>query len=69
MCLSTSHVAYGTVRMEPVFMILGHAAGLAASLAISEGTSVQKMPMEKLLARAKKQKAILSPAGLTKGRR
>jgi hypothetical protein len=66
-CVSTSHVAYGTVRMEPVFMILGHAAGVAASLAIAEDTIVQKVPMETLLARLKKQKAVLSPLGLTKG--
>ncbi len=32
-CMSASHVAYGTVRMEPVYMILGHASGVAASLA------------------------------------
>ena len=66
-CVSTSHVAYGTVRMEPVFMILGQAAGVAASLAVSEKTSVQKVPMGKLLARLKEQKAVLSPLGLTRG--
>jgi hypothetical protein len=66
-CVSTSHVAYGTVRMEPVFMILGHAAGVAASLAVTEDTTVRKVPMETLLARLKKQKAVLSPLGLTKG--
>ncbi len=40
-CLSASHAAYGSVRMEPVFMMVGHAAGAAASLAIENKTSVQ----------------------------
>jgi hypothetical protein len=66
-CASTTHVAYGTVRMEPVFMILGQAAGVAASLAIDAKTSVQKAPVEKLLAELKRQKAVLSPVGLAKG--
>ncbi len=61
---STSHVAYGSVRMEPVFMILGQASGVAASVAIAEGSTVQKVPMEKLLGLLKKQKAVLSPDGL-----
>jgi hypothetical protein len=40
-CLSASHVAYGSIRMEPVFMILGQSAGLAASLAVEAGSAVQ----------------------------
>lgn len=40
-CLSSSHVAYGSIRMEPVFMILGQSAGAAASLAIENGLPVQ----------------------------
>src|SRR5438034_2759909 len=43
-CLSASHAAYGSVRMEPVFMMLGHAAGAAASLAIDHNVSVQELP-------------------------
>jgi hypothetical protein len=42
-CLSSSHIAYGSIRMEPVFMILGHSAAAAAVLALDEGTSVQKL--------------------------
>ena len=40
-CLSASHIAYGSIRMEPVFMILGQSAAVAASLAIDHHQSVQ----------------------------
>ncbi len=40
-CLSCTHIAYGSIRMEPVFMILGQSAGAAASLAIERGVAVQ----------------------------
>ena len=40
-CLSSSHIAYGSIRMEPVFMILGQSAANAACLAIEEKTAVQ----------------------------
>jgi len=50
-CLSASHVAYGSIRMEPVFMILGQSAGTAAALAIDEEAAVQDLPYEKLKAR------------------
>ncbi|MGL4551004.1 MAG: FAD-dependent oxidoreductase, partial [Gemmataceae bacterium] len=62
--VSTTHVAYGTVRMEPVFMILGQAAGVAASMAIDGKSSVQTVPAAALTAKLLKQKAVLSPAGL-----
>lgn len=42
-CLSASHIAYGSIRMEPVFMALGQVAALAANEAISNETSVQKV--------------------------
>ncbi|MEI6176771.1 MAG: FAD-dependent oxidoreductase [Verrucomicrobiota bacterium] len=47
-CLSSSHVAYGSIRMEPVFMILGQSAGAAASIAITDKISVQKVDYTKL---------------------
>ena len=46
--LSSSHVAFGSIRMEPVFMILGQSAGTAASMAIEEKVSVQKVDYNKL---------------------
>jgi FAD dependent oxidoreductase len=63
-CLSASHVAYGTIRMEPVYMILGQASGVAAALAIDGKTTVQGVPIETLQAKLKEQQAILSPEGL-----
>jgi hypothetical protein len=40
-CLSASHIAYGSIRMEPVFMVLGQSAATAAVLALEEGVDVQ----------------------------
>jgi hypothetical protein len=42
-CLSTSHVAHGSIRMEPVFMALSQSCAIAASLAIEKNISVQKV--------------------------
>ena len=50
-CLSASHVAYGSIRMEPVFMILGQSAGTAAAIAIEQGTTVQAVQYTQLRTR------------------
>jgi hypothetical protein len=47
-CLSSSHIAYGSIRMEPVFMILGQSAATAASMAIDSGLAIQDVPYDKL---------------------
>jgi hypothetical protein len=49
-CLSSSNIAYGSIRMEPVFMILGQSAATAAVLAIDNRVSPQQLPYEKLKA-------------------
>jgi hypothetical protein len=50
-CLSATHIAYGSIRMEPVFMILGQSAATAAALALDSGGSLQTLPHEKLRTR------------------
>ncbi len=47
-CVSSSHIAYGSIRMEPVFMILGQSAATAAVYAIDDAISVQEVSYEKL---------------------
>ena len=42
-CVSSSHIAFGSIRMEPVFMILGQSAAAAACLAIDDKKSVQEI--------------------------
>lgn len=58
-CLSSSHVAYGSIRMEPVFMILGESAATAAALAIENTSSVQKVNYHELRQLLEKQKQLL----------
>jgi len=47
-CVSSSHIAFGSIRMEPVFMILGQSAATAACLAIDDNIPVQDVDYEKL---------------------
>nr|WP_284041100.1 FAD-dependent oxidoreductase [Jejuia spongiicola] len=58
-CLSASHIAYGSIRMEPVFMVLGQSSAVIASLAIDEGKSVQDIEYSKLEKELTKQAQIL----------
>jgi len=48
LCLSASHVAFASVRMEPTLMLLGHAAGVAAAQAARRGVSVQDVDVAAL---------------------
>jgi hypothetical protein len=57
--LSASHVAFGSIRMEPTFMILSQSAATAASLAIEEQTSVQTVNYPRLAARLKADGQVL----------
>ena len=59
-CVSASHAAYGSLRMEPVYMALGQAAGTAAVLAIRGGTAVQDIPYSTLRERLLADGAKLS---------
>lgn len=60
--LSATHVAYCSLRMEPTYMMLGHAAGDAAHLAIADRTTVQKVNVQQLRALLRKEGAVLDSA-------
>lgn len=59
-CVSSSHIAFGSIRMEPVFMILGQSAAVAASIAIDKKTSVQEISYDELKTRLQERKQILT---------
>ena len=58
-CFSASHVAYSTLRMEPQYMIIGQAAGVAASMAVGKSIDVQDVDTAELSRTLLKQGAIL----------
>jgi hypothetical protein len=55
---SATHVAYSTLRMEPQYMIIGHAAGVAAKMAIDANVAVQAIDAAVLSAKLKQQRAV-----------
>jgi hypothetical protein len=57
-CFSASHVAYSSLRMEPQYMIIGHAAGVAAQLAIRDNKLVQEVAVPELQKILKSQAAV-----------
>jgi hypothetical protein len=61
-CVSCTHIAYGSIRMEPVFMILGQSAATAAVLALDQGVAVQDVPYADLSARLLADGQILDKA-------
>ena len=58
-CLSASHIAFGSIRMEPVFFALGQAAGPAASIAVEKGIAVQDVPYDALSGRLRADGQVL----------
>jgi hypothetical protein len=62
-CMSATHMAYGSIRMEPVYMILGQACGTAAALSIDDHVDVQKLSYPKLRERLLADKALLEWKG------
>lgn len=63
-CVSASHIAYCSLRMEPVYMALGQASGLAAVMAAKNKTSVQGVDVKELQRRLLAQNAVLELAEL-----
>ncbi len=62
-CLAATHIAYGSIRMEPVFMVLGQSAATAAALALDTQVPLQKLDCKKLHARLLADKQILEWSG------
>jgi len=62
-CLSASHVAYGSIRMEPVFMVLSQSAAVAAEVAIVREVSVQDVAYPELRQKLEAEKQIAQQSG------
>lgn len=62
-CISSSHIAFGSIRMEPVFMILGQSAATAAVLSIDSSIPVQKVPYDALREQLLKDGQVLEYNG------
>ncbi len=65
-CLSASHIAFGSIRMEPVFMVLGQSAATAAMQAIDADTAVQQVKYDDLKRRLLGDRQVLAWTGPTK---
>jgi len=66
-CVSSSHIAFGSIRMEPVFMILGQSAATAAKLALDADIAVQDVDYDKLKQRLVDDKQVLHYARRSRG--
>ncbi|HEX8912139.1 MAG TPA: FAD-dependent oxidoreductase, partial [Humisphaera sp.] len=62
-CLSATHIAYGSIRMEPVFMVLGQSAATAACMAIDANAAIQDVDYAKLRERLLADKQVLEWKG------
>jgi hypothetical protein len=58
-CVSCSHIAFGSIRMEPVFMILGQSAGTIASMAIDKKSAIQEVQYDEIKTRLESDGQIL----------
>lgn len=61
-CMSATHVAYGSIRMEPQYMIMGHACGLAAVQALRAEKAVQEIDVAELQTKLRAQNQVLELA-------
>lgn len=57
--VSSSHIAYGSIRMEPVFMILGQSAATIACLAIEKKVGMYDLPYKEIKAKLTEDKQVL----------
>jgi FAD dependent oxidoreductase len=58
-CVSSTHIAFGSIRMEPVFMILGQSAGTVACLAIEKKKTIYDLSYEEIKTRLESDNQIL----------
>jgi hypothetical protein len=58
-CVSSTHIAFGSIRMEPVFMVLGQSAAVAASIAIDNKIPLQDVPYQQLRSRLEQLGQVL----------
>lgn len=63
-CLSASHIAYCSMRMEPVYMTMGQASGVAAAMAIGTSGNVHEISVETLIKKLTAQNVVLELKGL-----
>jgi len=62
---STTHVAFSSIRLEPTWMAMGQAAGVAAHLAIEHGRELREAPIDELQSLLRKQGAVIDlPSGV-----
>ncbi len=61
-CISSSHIVFGSILMEPVFMILGQSAATAAAMAIDKSIAVQDVDYSELRSRLEADKQRLEVA-------
>jgi hypothetical protein len=58
-CMSASHTAFTSMRVEPTYMIMGQAAGAAAAIAADQGVTIQKVPYDMLAQQLRQTGQIL----------
>jgi hypothetical protein len=59
LCMSASHIAYASIRMEATYMVMGESAGIAAALALKSGKAVQDIDRKELTAQLEKHGQML----------
>jgi len=60
-CVSSSHIGYCCLRLEPQYMIMGHSAGTAAAMAFQSGVAVQDIDLQQLNKILISEQQILTP--------
>ncbi len=59
-CVSCSHIAFGSIRMEPVFMILGQSAGTVAAMAVQKGINIHDLSYDEIKTKLESDGQVLN---------